>query len=558
MDVSGLSTHNLLTNQNIFELESLPERLLVVGGGPVGLELGQACALLGVSVTIITTESRLASREEETVGLVLQNKFDDLGIHVLYHARLLRVESEREAVVAVSHSGETSDSEEKRIPFDALLMAIGRVPVFPRGLEQADIMFTQEGVTVDSQYMTSNRRVYAIGDAVSSLKFTHTADDVARQIVVRETSRGLLRVRSSKAVPKVTYTLPEVASVGHTAESATRIFGPESVRRIEVSYSMNDRAKTDDHGEGVLVVVVRRLTGVVVGAHAAGTSAGNLIALFTVAIDRNISLWKLRDSIYAYPTYSQLVKRAGDLFFAETVHHIRSDVIQVVKKHLPKVFAFLLWGILLLTFSSIRAALDMSTQDFLLMLHRFITTTAWGPLVYIVAYALRPILFFPATLLTLLSGFLFGLPLGILYTVIGENASANIAYGIGKFFGEGISFERSVLGSWIDALKNRPFMSVLFMRLFYVPFDVTNYGSGILGVPWKAYAFATAIGIIPGVSVFVALGASIPSVAVLGTGSFSLDGGYLLFSAAVFIVSLILAPLWYRWHQRQLLKQRTT
>jgi uncharacterized membrane protein YdjX (TVP38/TMEM64 family) len=179
----------------------------------------------------------------------------------------------------------------------------------------------------------------------------------------------------------------------------------------------------------------------------------------------------------------------------------------------------------------------------------FFTSTLWGPIVYMTLYAVRPLILFPATLLTALSGALFGFWWGVLYTIIGENASANFAYWIGRFFGKDLRLEDSAIGNFVEGLRKRSFETVLLMRLFYVPFDLTNYGSGIVNAKWRAYFFATLIGIMPGLTTFVALGAAVDleKFKMDGLTFDAFDPRYLALSIVIFIVSLGLSRILRKW-----------
>ena len=173
----------------------------------------------------------------------------------------------------------------------------------------------------------------------------------------------------------------------------------------------------------------------------------------------------------------------------------------------------------------------------------------WGPLVYMILYAIRPLILFPATLLTALSGALFGFWWGVFYTVIGENLSANFAYWIGRFFGKDLRLEDTVIGKWVEALRNNSFEAVLLMRLFYFPFDLTNYGAGIVKAKWSEYFFATLIGIMPGLTTFVALGAAVDleEFRTMGLSFDAFDPRLLALSASIFVVSLIFSRKLKKW-----------
>ena len=547
MDISGLQTEDALTNQNLFKLDDIPKRTLIIGAGPIGLEMGQALAMLGSQVTIATIDTEFAQQEDPLIRPILRQKFEELGITIELQAYIQKVENR---VAIFDRKEESKVIESFSIPFDKTLIAIGRVPNLPAGLGVAKIEADERSIMVDGQYRTSNKYVYAVGDVAQKLKFTHTADDAARQVVTRVASRGWVRVNKKKPVPKVTYTLPEVAQVGLNWEQSIEKFGEDRLMRIEVPLNQNDRAKTDNNIDGVLIVIARRLNGIVLGAHLVGPSAGEIISIFTLAIDQRISLWKLRSLIYAYPTYSLLVKKAGDQFFARQIKDLKQDLIQTLKRHGPKVLALFFWLLLIYFFQNYRLENNLSYSDVLLDLVDFFTGSLWGPLIYISIYALRPLILFPATLLTALSGTLFGFWWGILYTVFGENASANFAYWIGRFFGKDMKLENSVLGNWIETLRAKPFGTVLFMRLFYFPFDLTNYGSGILKINWPSYFTATLIGIMPGAVTFVALGAALDLEEFSENGlSFDIfDPYFLTISVIIFVVSLVLSRFLKRWH----------
>jgi len=547
IEVPGLDQSTVLTNQNIFDLEAIPARTLIVGAGPIGLEMGQALALLGSAVTIATIDTEFARLEDEAIRPILQEQFTSLGITVELNAFIQRVENG--AAIFDRKEGDVV-TDTFAVAFDKVLIAIGRMPNMPDGLKAAGIEFDGHSIMVDSQHRTSNKYVYAVGDVAQRLKFTHTADDSARQVVTRVVSRGLLRVNNKKAVPKVTYTLPEVAQVGYSWNEAVDTFGADSLMRIEVPFTQSDRAKTDNDTTGLLVVITRRLSGAVLGTHIIGPAAGEMLSLFTLAIDRKVSLWKLRSLIYAYPTYSLVVKKAGDQFFARQMGDLKVDLLRVLKRHAPKFIALIFWVSLIVAFQNYRIDNNLSYSDVLLSLIDFFTSTLWGPVIYMLMYALRPLLLFPATLLTALSGTLFGFWWGVVYTVVGENASANFAYWIGRFFGKDMKLENSLIGNWVEALRARPFGTVLFMRLFYVPFDLTNYGSGILKINWRSYFTATLIGIMPGVTTFVALGAALDleEFSANGLTFDAFDPRFLVLSVAIFIVSLGLSRFLKRWN----------
>lgn len=552
LDIQGVNQNDILTNQNLFECTDVPKRLLIIGAGPIGMEMGQAYAMLGSRVTIADIGTRFAHLEDPAISPIISDIFEELGITIHLNAFINHIENKQALFDIKTDDGEAVVRQE-RIAYDKVLIAVGRTPNIPKGIEQAGIKVDKHGVLVDSQYRTSNKYVYAIGDVAQRLKFTHTANDIARQVVKRVISKGIFRVNDKKAVPKVTYTAPEIAQVGLSYTQALAKYSERDIMRIEVPYTTNDRAKTDDITSGLLIVTARRLNGTVLGANIIGPVAGELIAIFTLSIDRKISMWNLRNTIFAYPTYALIIKKAGDSFFAQQITSLKKDIVYMIKKHTPKIIALIFWSALIYSFQHYKINNELSYQDMVLRLFDFFTGTMYGPLVYIVLYAIRPLILFPATLLTALSGALFGLWWGIVFTIIGENMSANFAYWIGRFFGKGLQLEDSIIGNWVEALRKRPFESVLFMRLFYFPFDLTNYGSGILKVRWVSYALATLVGILPGLTTFVALGAAvdIEEFKMDGISFDAFDPKYLALSITLFIVSIMLSKFLKKWKAEQ-------
>lgn len=546
IEVEGLNEADILTNQNIFELERAPERLLVIGSGPIGLEMSQAMAMLGSNVTIASIDKEFGRLEDPAIRPKLKSAFEKLGITIHLQAFINRVE-DKEAIFDIK-DGDTI-VEQIRIPFDKVLIAIGRTPNFPPGLEAAGITFDKQCILVDSQHRTSNKYVYAVGDVAQRLKFTHTADDIARQVVTRVVSKGLLRVNKNKSVPKVTYTSPEVAQVGMSWDQAIHKYGEDRLMRIEVPFTNNDRAKTDNETEGVLIVIARRLTGSVLGAHIIGPTAGEIITTFTLAIDQKISLWKLQSLIYAYPTYSLIIKKAGDFYMGQQIADLKKDLMNSLKHHAAKIFAGIIWVIALGWIINYQQQHGMSVLDTSLMLFDFIAMSIWGPILYILIYTFRPLTFFPGTFLTILSGVFFGLWGGIFYTVIGANLSAALAYIVGRFFGTSLKLEDTILGNWVTALRSEPFTTTLIARLIFLPFDLINYAGGILKLPFWSYLSATFVGTLLGIATFVSIGASldINELRMDGITAGVINLEFLAFSVVIFIASISVSRFLKRW-----------
>ncbi len=235
-----------------------------------------------------------------------------------------------------------------------------------------------------------------------------------------------------------------------------------------------------------------------------------------------------------------------------------TEKFNMKRKHLAKLFAVVLWGGILFAFISYKVRHDFGTLDILGQIYTYARSTAYGPLIYILVYAFRPITFFPAMWLTILSGGLFGFWGGVLYTIIGENLSASFAYVMGRYFTQGAVSEQrlGVVYKWKEKLDEQSFIAVLIMRLIYLPFDLVNFACGIFQVRWIQYAIATFVGILPGLITFVSFGASVNFGEFLHEAD-DFDPGALFnkqqvfISAALFLASTLLAKYVYRRQQQK-------
>jgi uncharacterized membrane protein YdjX (TVP38/TMEM64 family) len=213
------------------------------------------------------------------------------------------------------------------------------------------------------------------------------------------------------------------------------------------------------------------------------------------------------------------------------------------QRHWSKAVALILWLALLGSYLWYTRQNDLTLADSVSSLADLLTNSFFGPVLYILIYAGRPLLFFPATILTLLGGFLFG-PIGILYTIIGSNASAMVTFGIGWFLGEDVlnDEEKSgVIQKYTRRMRQNSFETVLIMRLIFLPYDLVNYVSGFLKINWKAFLLATAVGSVPGTVSFVLFGASFGTLDELLAGKVQLNPVTVIASVVIIGISLVLS-----------------
>ncbi len=306
--VPGLDSVPYLTNETIFNADSLPRHLIVIGGGPIGLELAQAHRRLGSEVTVIEALTPLARDDEELRAPVLQRLAAE-GMRLLDQARMERVEPVSTGIrVVFAKNGQSYSLDGSH-----LLIAAGRRPnVEGLNLEAAGVKYDRDGIMVNSALKTSNRRVYAIGDVAGGPQFTHVAAYHA-SLVVKNALFRLPEKADHSNIPWVTFTDPELAHVGLTEEEAHKRFGAK-INVLRWPYLENDRARAERRTEGFLKVVTTR-TGNILGASMVGENAGELIQMWSLAMQKDISIKAMATYVSPYPTFAEINKRAAIVYF---------------------------------------------------------------------------------------------------------------------------------------------------------------------------------------------------------------------------------------------------
>lgn len=296
--IPGLVEAQPLTSDTVWEMGALPQRLLVVGGGSAGCELGQAFARLGSQVTLVEARDRLLPQEDPDASAVVASAMRADGVEVVLGSRVVKVLSDAggpgEALV--------EDREVQRgLGFDALLVAVGRRPrTSGMGLDTAGITVHRGGfVVTDQRLRTTNRRVWAAGDVTAYPHLTHLAGTHAG-LATSNALLGLRRRVDVSAIPRVTFTDPEVASVG--VPSWTPGAGPQP-RTVTRRHGRVDRAVADGRTEGFSRLVLDSAGRRVVGATLVGPRAGESLAEMTLAVRKRMRLSDLVTTMHAYPTY---------------------------------------------------------------------------------------------------------------------------------------------------------------------------------------------------------------------------------------------------------------
>jgi pyruvate/2-oxoglutarate dehydrogenase complex dihydrolipoamide dehydrogenase (E3) component len=307
--IEGIDRIPYFTNETIFdELKEKPESMIVLGGGPIGCELGQAFARLGVKIDIAQSGAELLPREDRDVAEFMQARFVAEEISVRSNAITKHVSKRDDKIVLEFREGEP-------IAAETMLIAAGRTPTLHAlNAEAAGVDYDEYGVNVNAYLQTSQSHIYAAGDIANRLKFTHTADFTARTVVrnILMPSQFLRQKVDWSVVPWCTYTDPEVAHVG---------LGEKEAKQKNVEYDLFvvplediDRAVVESEELGFAKILTARGSDKILGATIVAPHAGDLLHEFVLAMKASIGLSTIALTIHAYPTFAELARKAGDKY----------------------------------------------------------------------------------------------------------------------------------------------------------------------------------------------------------------------------------------------------
>lgn len=327
--IPGLDSIGFLTNESLFDLTDLPEHLIVVGGGPIGLEMAQAHRRLGARVTVVEA-LRVLGNDDPVLAEVVRARLVGEGVDLRESTKLVRVE--QSAAGGISAIVET-DGATTSLEGSHLLIAVGRRPnVSGLDLETAGIDYSPRGIVVDSRLRTTNGRAFAVGDVAGGYQFTHIAGYHAGIVIRNALFRLPARVDYS-AVPWVTFTDPELAHVGLTEAAAREQFG-DRIQTLIARFDDNDRARAERRTEGMIKVVIDR-RGRILGASIAGDHAGELLQPWCLAIAQKMKIGAMANLIAPYPTLGEINKRVAGSYYTPKIFSDRMRRIVRVFARLP-------------------------------------------------------------------------------------------------------------------------------------------------------------------------------------------------------------------------------
>lgn len=315
--IPGLDDVTYYTNENIFDLRDKPKHLIIIGGGPIGMEMAQAHRRLGCNVTVIEGMKAFGKDDPEMAAIVLDNLRAE-GVNIIEEAQAEKISAKGNTITVHTPKGDFTGSH--------LLIAVGRkVNTDKLDLDAGGIAHDRSGLKVGPDLRSvTNKRVYAAGDVAGGLQFTHVAGYHAG-VLIRSMLFGLPSKQRTDHIPWATYTDPELAQVGLTEAQAKRKFGT-AVEVVRFDFHHNDRLIAERKTKGLIKVMV--VKGRPVGASIAGHTAGELIGMWAMAIANKMKMSAIANTVLPYPTISEVNKRAAGAYFSPRL--FESDTVKKV------------------------------------------------------------------------------------------------------------------------------------------------------------------------------------------------------------------------------------
>ncbi len=330
--IEGLKDVGFITHVEAFHLKTLPQSLIIIGAGPIGMEFSQVFTRFGSQVTVVEMSNRILAKEDKEVSQALEKYLTEEGIQFSKETKIEKVFSENGKKVVVGKR----NGEEVTFRGDEILVAVGRMPnVEGLNLEAAGVEYNKRGIVVNEKLQTTAKNIWACGDVVGPYLFTHTAEYQAG-IVVRN---ALLRLGSKvnySVVPWTTFTDPEVAHVGITEDEAKAKGIKYDV--FKFPYSDVDRAVAEVEGKGFVKIVCTGWNGRIIGAHIIGPNAGELIHELVLAIKQGLTVKDISSTIHVYPTLALGTRQTTDMYFRQK---LLSGRLQTVLKAVVRILNYL-------------------------------------------------------------------------------------------------------------------------------------------------------------------------------------------------------------------------
>jgi len=322
--LDGLASIPFYTNENLFEIEKLPPSLLVLGAGPVGIEMAQAFQRLGTSVTVVSKYDTILRHEDRELTRMLEGRLTAEGVRIVRSARSIRVrQSDAGIVLTVERDGARED-----LNAAALLVATGRKPnTDGLGLENAGIAYGPKGIATDAYLRTTAPNIFACGDVVGPYQFSHMTEYQA-VIAAKNAFLPFKKKVNYDTVAWATFTDPELAHAGLTEDEARKQFG-DRISVYRYNYADADRSRTDNAEFGMAKYIVGP-SGKLLGAHILGERAGDVIHEAQILKFLNLPFSKLSTMVHIYPTYTDVVRQPAKRYYVDRIRN--NPVVKLAAK----------------------------------------------------------------------------------------------------------------------------------------------------------------------------------------------------------------------------------
>lgn len=509
--IPGLEQTPYLTNETVFSLPAVPESLCVIGGGSFGSELAQAFSNLGTRVVQIHSGHQLIDKEEPEAAAIILETFENLGIEV----HLNDVPRKITYPDGMFHV----ELEEKVIQTTHLLVAAGQIPnISDLQLDNAEVKYSAKGIPTDVYGRSNQKHIWVVGDAMGQEQFAHFTKNRAKEVLLNLIHPFNFKWDRKQAIPRVTYTDPEVASFGMLEKEAIEILSKKHIKVLYVPFTEVDSAITAGREEGFVKVITEKDSGQILGATIVGPCAGEMLPELSLAAYCKISIKKIGKLIHPYPTYNNAIHKAAEIWKKE-----------VFIPKLKQPFPFVLWKryfpiiliALLMFFLYFSGAHKYLTYEEFSMRHEQLKTFVENrpfstPFLFMGIYILATAASLPGgAFLSLLGGFLFPLPFSTLYVLIGATIGACCPFLAAKTaLGDSVRCSAGPLVKKMEAgFQENAWSYLLFLRLVPIfPFWLVNLAPALFGVPFITFLWTTFVGIIPGAYVFTQAGAGLSMI----------------------------------------------
>ena len=312
LKIEGLDKTPYHTNETIFNLEKTPKSLTIIGAGAIGCELAQAFQMLGSKVNLIDISSNILINEEVQASNLLKEIFlnEKISLHLNTSIEKINYDNSNFEIFL----------KDKTIKSEQLLLAVGRTPAIEElNLKKANIKHSKNKIFIDCYGRTNKKHIFAIGDAVGPPYFTHVAEHMARSVLTTLLIPFIKKKFSIANLPRVTFTTPEIASIGLSEENAIKKYTKKHIATYFVDLSEDDRALCEEEKKGFVKIVTLKWSSKILGATIVANRAGEMLSEIYLSMNKNIKLRSLSNIIHPYPTYNLAIRKAADKYLTETL-----------------------------------------------------------------------------------------------------------------------------------------------------------------------------------------------------------------------------------------------